>query len=145
MLLAVLALSGCASILPTHSVDATVTASTDVNPNIYGRPSPVVVVFYQLKNINKFNGADFATLYQNPQKALGGDYLGQQQIEVAPGESGEVEFNLDKKAQYLGVVAAYSNLDSAIWRKTVKFESTWAAEKFTVHVKKNRVTVDYLL
>ena len=144
-ILLIMGLAGCASILPTHSVNATVVAATNVNPNIHGRPSPVVVTIYQLKGIGKFNAASFNTLYQNPSQALGGDYISQKQVEVAPGETQVLTDKLDPKALYVGVVAAFSDQNNATWRQSVKFQSTWATESLLIQVSKNRMKVDYLM
>ena len=145
ILFAAIGLSGCASILPAHSVSASVSAANNANPNVNRQASPVVVMFYQLKGINAFNGSDFATLYQNPQQALGKDYISEGQVEVAPGQTVVYEDKLDPKATYLGIVAAYRNIGSSIWRRSVKFQSTWATETLKVHVGRNKVTVEYLL
>lgn len=140
VVLLMLGLSGCA-----HTLNANLIAAQNVNPNIYNRPSPVVVVLYQLKDINKFNGADFNSLYQNPQQALGGDFISAQQVEVAPGRTAVFKGKLDKKTKYLGVVAAYSNIDRAIWRQHVEFQSTWAKENLNIHVNRNNISIDYLM
>lgn len=139
-LLLIFGLSGCA-----HTLDAKLIAARDVNPNIYNKPSPVVVVLYQLKDIGKFDGADFNSLYQNPQQALGDDFVSMQQVEVAPGRTAVFKTKLDKKTKYLGVVAAYSNIDQAVWRQYVEFKSTWATENINVYVNRNRINIDYLL
>jgi len=142
---AMMSLVGCATILPSHKLNAKIIASNGVNPNEYGRPSPVVIVLYQLKNIKAFNSADFATLYENPSQALGGDFVSQEQVEVAPGETSVFKCKLDPKTQYLGVVAAFSQFDKASWRQYVQFQSTWAEESLIIHVNKNKINIDYLL
>jgi type VI secretion system protein VasD len=145
ILAAILGLGGCAAITPSHVLNAKVAASHDVNPNLYGRPSPVVVVFYQLKNVDAFNGADFDTLYQNPQQALGGDFVSQKQVEVAPGKATVIDWKLDPTTKYLGVVAAYSQLNNTVWRQYVQFQSTWAEESLVINVNRSKISIDYLL
>ncbi len=148
ILLVATGLSSCAifkPIMPSHKLDAKVVATTNANPDINGRPSPVVVTIYQLKAVDAFNGADFATLYQNPKKALGDEYISQQRVEVAPGKSAVIKVKLDPKAQYIGAVAAFSSLHSTGWSKTLKFQSTWGEESVLIRVSKDKVHIDYLI
>ena len=80
----VLALSACAS----HSADERVatrtslSASKDVNPDINGRPSPVVVRIFQLHGDGEFQSAEFFSLYTHEKESLGASLIAFQEFEV---------------------------------------------------------------
>lgn len=67
------ALGGCASLSPysdTTKLDLKLQASEELNPDLRGRPSPIVVRLLELKNPSSFNNADFFSLYQRPKESL---------------------------------------------------------------------------
>lgn len=91
--------------------------TNDLNPDNNGRPSPIVVRIYSLKSDATFNNARFFELFENGQDVLGSDLTGQQEIEIFPGETKELnEKTLSIDSRYIGILAAYRDLDSAVWR-----------------------------
>lgn len=121
-LVAVGALVGCpkklASMLPTK-LEARLVASASLNPDPTGRASPVVVRMYELVNRDAFESADFFDLFDNESATLGADMVARDEIQVEPGERRKVERRLNDKTRYLGIVAAYRDLDNAEWRALV--------------------------
>ena len=115
--IACLALGACAS-SPEKSDKArmSVAAQAGVNPDANGRPSPIVVRVYQLKADDKFGSADFFALFDDDQKALGGDLLGREEVELAPGEKKELQFAVKRDAKFVGVLAAYRDIRNSRWR-----------------------------
>jgi type VI secretion system protein VasD len=110
-------LTACGSSPPKpDKVRMTLVAAADVNPAVDGRPSPVVLRTYQLKEDAKFNNANFFALFDNEQQALGGDLLARTEVELAPGERREVEFLVAGDAKFVGVMAAYRDIRNAQWR-----------------------------
>ena len=53
-----------------------IVAAADSNPDINGRPSPVVIAVYQLKSPDGFLNGDFFSVYDPKGAALGEDLLG---------------------------------------------------------------------
>jgi len=100
----------------TDKAKMTITAHSAVNPDANGRPSPIVVRVYQLKADDKFGGADFFALFDDDQKALGGDLLGREEVELAPGEKKELQFAVKRDAKFVGVLAAYRDIRNSRWR-----------------------------
>ena len=96
-----------------------VAASPDVNPNDEGRPSPIVVRIYQLRDDMAFRSASFSRLYDDEQNALGQDLISRQQVALAPGEQRNINVRLAKDARFVGAVAAFRQMASARWRETV--------------------------
>ena len=97
-----------------------ITSSTDLNPDITGRASPIVVRVYELKSDDIFNNADFFALYEQDTSILGGDMTGRDEMEIPPGENASIEKELDIEARYIGVIAAYRDLDNAVWRGSIE-------------------------
>jgi type VI secretion system protein VasD len=134
---AVFLLTGCAAQYPTI-LQAKVTVAQDANPDIFGQPSPIVISLYQLTNNITFNSTDFPGLYQNAKTLLGEDFVNQYQFEVAPGQSYNFAYKLDPKTRYIGVVAAYSQINTAAWRQTISLQpSDYAEELFIIGVNKS--------
>jgi len=94
----------------------TLAASADSNPDANGRPSPVVVRVYQLKNDAAFNGADFFALYDNEQKALGPELVTRDEFLLAPSETRTIDVTLAPDTRFVGTIAAFRDIRNAQWR-----------------------------
>ncbi|AMR65171.1 type VI secretion system lipoprotein TssJ [Aquipseudomonas alcaligenes] len=119
------ALGGCASLSPysdTTKLDLKLQASEELNPDLRGRPSPIVVRLLELKNPSSFNSADFFSLYQRPKESLMPDLVSFEEMEVRPGEARELKLSVQPGSRYVGVVAAYRDLPEANWRYVVSLE-----------------------
>jgi type VI secretion system protein VasD len=116
-----LVLSACGSKPPAKpaSVTGTVQASTQINPSASKRPSPLLIRIYELKSAANFNAADFMSLYQRDQGELGADLLAKEEFVLNPGESKTFAKTLAPDTRFLGVVAAYRDLEHAKWRTVV--------------------------
>ena len=91
-----------------------------LNPDINGRPSPVVVTIYQLKSSYAFQQADYNTLSRNSAQVLGGDLLDKTTVEVRPNDTKKIKVTLSPNAKYLGIVAAYRNVNNGKWHSIIK-------------------------
>jgi type VI secretion system protein VasD len=98
----------------------TINAAADINPDISGRPSPIVVRIYSLKSDNTFNNADFFAIYEKDSAVLGDTMTSREELEISPGDSIELEKEFDLKTTHVGVVAAYRDLDNAVWRGSIE-------------------------
>ena len=117
-LLAVIA--GCASGPPKPAqVTGTIQASAQVNPSTTHRPSPLQVRVYELKSAAAFSAADFMSLYQRDQAELGGDMLAKDEFILAPGESKPYVKTLAPDTRFIGVLAAFRDIEHARWRSIV--------------------------
>lgn len=114
-----LALAACASAPKPAQVAGTIEASAKVNPSTSRRPSPVLVRVYELKTAAAFNSADFMSLYQRDKAELGGDMLAKEEFVLAPGESRTFAKTLSPDTRFLGVLAAYRDVEHARWRTVV--------------------------
>jgi type VI secretion system protein VasD len=111
----VASLGACASHAPTN-LAINVTAASTVNPDSTGRPSPVVTRIYELSGTDKFSKADIFQLLDHEKDALGSDLLDRSEAVMQPGESRVVKMAVKDGAKYLGVIAAYRDIDHADWR-----------------------------
>jgi len=116
-LAAALLFTACGSSPPKpNKARMTFVAQPIVNPDVKGRPSPIVVRVYQLKNNDKYAGADFFALFDDDQKVLGADMVGRDEVELIPGESREVQFAVSPDTKFVGVLAAYRDIRNSQWR-----------------------------
>ncbi|WP_409279578.1 type VI secretion system lipoprotein TssJ [Pseudomonas defluvii] len=117
-LTALLLLAGCASLSPYSNLtklNLKLTASDQLNPDLHGRPSPIVVRLMALKHPVAFENADFFSLYERAKESLAVDLLASEELELRPGESIELKLSVEQGSRYVGVVAAYRDLSQARW------------------------------
>jgi type VI secretion system protein VasD len=109
-----LALAGCGT-SPTL-IKAQLAAGPDVNPDSKGRASPIVVRVYDLKTVAAFDSADFFSLWDKDQATLGGDMTSRDEFLMKPGEQRSFERSPANGVGFLGVVAAFRDIERARWR-----------------------------
>lgn len=117
-----LLLAGCATLSPFSTMTKlylTLTASDQLNPDLNGRPSPVVVRLFELRHPVAFENADFFSLYERARETLSPDLLSSEELELRPGETVELKLDIAGGGRYVGVVAAYRDLPQARWRYTL--------------------------
>ena len=88
----------------------------NVNPDATGRPSPVVVRIYELKSLAAFNRADFFTLYEKDRELLAADLVNRDEMPLLPGGKPQAITTLRSDTRYLGIVAAFRDIERAQWR-----------------------------
>jgi type VI secretion system protein VasD len=104
---------------PPTLINVEIVASAQVNPDGSGRPSPIVVRLYELKGLTRFNATDFYSLYSDDEAQIGGDLGKREQFILRPGSQKNYSHETPADTQYLGVIAAYRNIDRAVWRASV--------------------------
>ncbi len=125
VLLAFFLVQGCSSEPekpepPPTKINAKIAISAKANPDVDGRPSPVVVRLYQLKSIGNYVEADFFELFEKYDSALGSDLLGSEQYHLKPGDVHLLkDMEVSPETRFIAVVAAYRNLDKAVWRDSI--------------------------
>jgi type VI secretion system protein VasD len=115
-------LAGCGSPPkppPPTVVTGSIEAAPQLNPTAAKRPSPVQVRIYELKSAAAFGSADFMSLYQGDQAALGPEMIAREEFTLRPGETRAYTKTLDGDTRFIGVVAAYRDLERATWRTVV--------------------------
>ncbi len=120
-------LTGCASkpplevLLPPSKTTLVSTAivGANANPDSRKRPSPVVVRIYELKSAALFESTDFVTLFDKDQAALGSELISRDEATLRPNDVKAINKTLSPDAKYIGVVAAFRELERARWRMVV--------------------------
>ncbi len=115
-------LAGCAAgprVAEPTTLLVRLQAATDVNPDLRGRASPLDVRLFELRSASVFEAADFFALYDRDQATLAADLLAREQFVVQPGETRSVSRPARPETRFLGVIAAYRDLERAVWRVTV--------------------------
>jgi type VI secretion system protein VasD len=110
---------GGADVPPLTRIEGNLVASPNLNPNPQGEPSPLVVRLYELKAETAFANAGFFQLYDDDSAALGGDLQDRLDFVLRPGETVSFTRNLKPDTRFLGVLAAYQDIDRATWRTLV--------------------------
>ncbi|MFO1199090.1 MAG: type VI secretion system lipoprotein TssJ [Burkholderiaceae bacterium] len=121
---AALLAAGCASgPKPTFPVpralEISVQAAPGLNPDVRDRPTPVVLRIYELRSPVAFEAADFFTLFDKDQAALGNDIVGKEELQLRPGESAKLVRELKPETRTVGVFAAFRDLERSRWRAVV--------------------------
>lgn len=127
-----LALLGAALLLPACGskpppakpkvITVELQAASNLNPNVNGRPSPVVVRLYELKSAAQFQSTDFVTLFEKDQSALGADVVVREEFVLNPGESKLVSRGLGADSKFIAVMVAFRDLERAKWRSSAQLD-----------------------
>ncbi|MCF6263447.1 MAG: type VI secretion system lipoprotein TssJ [Xanthomonadales bacterium] len=112
-------LSACGSAPKREKIGLQISASSDVNPDQQGRPSPIILHVLELNSEEQFNRLDYMSLTQSSGTALGPDLLGKTRLVLSPGDSQQLPLELNPQTTFLGLVAGYSNIDNATWRTSI--------------------------
>ncbi len=104
---------------PPTVVAATVSTAADVNPDTARRASPLVLRFYELSSRATFEAADFVSLFERDKQVLAGEMLSREEWIMAPGEKRPWNKNLAPDTRFIGVTAAYREIERANWRLVV--------------------------
>lgn len=113
-------LPGCSWFGPSPTkLSVSLSADQQINPDSKSQPAPLVLMFYELKSRGAFDRATFADLFYKPGATLGGDLLGQTQVELTPGETKAFAQPISDQTQYVGIVAGYRDIANATWRVAV--------------------------
>ena len=103
--------------------DIEISAVEYLNPNSSGQASPIVVTFYQLKSPYDFNQASYHELANNSAKVLSSGLIDKTTIEVRPSENKHISIPISPNTEYLGIVAAYRDIDHATWHTSVQLKN----------------------
>lgn len=113
-------------------------ADNDINPTQFGRPSPLVLRLYELKNAEAFTGADFYKLYNEEDAVLKADLLARQELLIRPEQTLNIERTTEPDTRFIGFLAAFQDLDHAIWREILEIP-IHRRTIFEVQIKKSSI------
>ncbi|MEO8152538.1 MAG: type VI secretion system lipoprotein TssJ [Rhizobacter sp.] len=137
-LLAGVSLCGCSMFGGPATLNASVVASAQVNPDARKRPSPVVVRVFELKTSTLFEQADFVSLFEKEQAVLGAELVSREEFVLRPGETKPLTKPLSPDTKFIGVMVAFRELERARWRAVVPVA---AGKKNVVSINLDDITV----
>ncbi|PCH95019.1 MAG: type VI secretion system lipoprotein TssJ [Gammaproteobacteria bacterium] len=120
-----------------------ISASADINPDIEGRPSAVLVRVYQLTNNVNFGNASYEALFESDHNALGSEYITLNEYLVDPQSRNEIELKISEHTRFIGVVVGYRSVDMVTWRTVLEVpeKSFWKDSGLEIKVEKLSVRV----
>ena len=105
---------------PPTEIVAQVAAVDSLNPDGQGRASPLVVRLYELTAASPFESADFFDIYDQDQATLGATLVAQDEIRIQPAQTKTVTRTLEDRTRFIGVVAAFRDVELSTWRDIVE-------------------------
>ncbi|YCO02294.1 type VI secretion system lipoprotein TssJ [Vibrio sp. VNB-15] len=119
-------LIGCsaANLVVDPYADLEITAKHNINPDSNGRPSPVVIYVFELTSPTVFESQDFFSIYENYEKVLGPDLVNKYEISLTPGQKNVYHASMSPQTEYLGLVAAFRDIENSNWRQVIQVEKT---------------------
>lgn len=140
--LLVMVISGCFTKQPPPPAElaAKVLASEHLNPNADGIASPIVVRLYELKSTANFDDSDFFSLYDDDTSALGADLVAKDEFRFKPGEERQIHRQLDPGTRFIGVLAAYRDLEGSTWRASTPIQEH-RVNAYTLLLDRNEVSI----
>ncbi len=140
--LVVLWLAACGGPKPPKPtvIQALLQVQPDVNPDVSGRPSPVVVQLYELNSLATFKAADFFSLFENNQATLGAELVSMDQFQLMPGDTRRFARTLQPATQYLGVAAGFRDLEHSQWRASLAVVPN-RTSPVKIELGKNRISI----
>jgi type VI secretion system protein VasD len=150
LLTLLLTLAGCAgSAKPPEpkSVPLTITAADDLNPRSNGTYQNVDVMVFQLAKTDTFTTADLLSFYpqaDKPKQVLGADLLDTARYQLKPGQTIQLDLEVDQQARFIGVVVGFAQIDKAKWRDLVQLRDESITDKILFRDKKLTISIESL-
>lgn len=129
-------LAACSSLSPyssTTKLALELQGSDRLNPDLNGRPSPIVLRLYELKRPVAFENSDFFALYQRSKDVLAQDLVAEEELSLRPGEEQQLQLSVKPDSRYVGVLAAYRDLPESRWHYVIALEPE-EINRVTLHV-----------
>jgi len=101
------------------------------------------VRLYELKSFRTFKKADFFSLYEDDEGTLGADLLEQDELQFKPNKARRYRRKLQPDTRYIGIMAAYRDIDNARWRAIIKIKPL-KTRRIVVHLEAKGVRVKNL-
>ncbi len=120
-----------------------ISASSDINPDIQGKASSVIVRVYQLTNKINFENATYDELFESKHNALGTEFITLNEYLIDPNSKKEIDLKISENTKYIGVVVGYRSTDMVTWRTFMEVpeESFWTSSGLEIKIEKLSVRV----
>ncbi|MCE0559221.1 MULTISPECIES: type VI secretion system lipoprotein TssJ [unclassified Motilimonas] len=118
------------------TVTLSLVADENINPNLSGIATPVAFQVFQLKDDSKYLAADYDALLEDPEKALGKNYLDHDDYALTPGQFKFIDaFEVDEDTKYVAVLAFYADPEKSEWKKIEKLSGRGSEFHFLVQLR----------
>ncbi|WP_111498563.1 type VI secretion system lipoprotein TssJ [Marinobacter bohaiensis] len=122
------------------TVDLTMLAEPDVNPNDAMQPAPIMFKIIEMEDSSMMLAADFDQISEDLEDALGANYIDHSDYAMVPGQFKYIEsFEVDSGTRYLGVVAFYAFPNESQWKKVVKVDPMGGRYHILVNLREREV------
>ena len=123
-------------------------ADSDINPNDSGRPAPLNIFLYGIRDRDVFTSADFFDVVDGKSKSVQAAASKIYEAILQPGEQRTIFIKPDSGVRALGAVAAYRDLENAIWMSSWEIPETkqswwqlWSPDSPEVNARFQKTTV----
>lgn len=99
---------------------AKILTSSHLNPNADGEPSPIILRLYELRSVGKFQNSDFFSLFDDETNTLANDLVVREEFRFNPNETKTLNRELNPATRYIGISAAFRDLEEANWRAVLE-------------------------
>ncbi|WP_454724757.1 MULTISPECIES: type VI secretion system lipoprotein TssJ [Cupriavidus] len=121
---------------------ASLSGATEARPLPDKAATPIAFRVLQLKDDSLLENADPDLLRANPAKALGSTFLAADDYVLVPGQFKFINFTeIDKKARYVAVVAAFHDPNAARWHDVFRLEPRGRTYALLVTLQNTRVAI----
>ncbi|WP_409523523.1 type VI secretion system lipoprotein TssJ [Nitrincola sp. MINF-07-Sa-05] len=119
-------LSGCSALDTIRSISSQegkffvsvdLVAAEYLNPNLLNKSFPVEVQVFLMERDTDFIRADYFEFHNQRASSITDLAKG---VVIRPGTNETILFEIDEYVRYVGVVAAYQDIDNAVWRDVVQ-------------------------
>jgi type VI secretion system protein VasD len=102
------------------TLELTLAAGNQLNPNAQRRPSPVVVRVFDLKTPAGFDAATYDGLFEHDRETLAADLVTRDDFTLNPGDGKKLaERKLAPETKVIGIAVGFRDLERAVWRASV--------------------------
>ena len=138
-------LVGCASAPKPPIAKVSLNVKENINlytdKNNHAEARPVVIRVYELNSLAAFNTADFFSLFNDYEAALGSEHLNSEEFQLPPEEQLVFDRTLDIDTRYVGVIAAFRDLEHAQWRASTAVPPKESAPEIYIMLEGNKVMI----
>jgi type VI secretion system protein VasD len=135
-----LLLNACAGKEKPSVLEANLQVQSDINPDVSGRPSPVIVRLYELKSLATFDSLNFFSLFEHGKESLGADLVAADELQLMPDEKRKFERILQTDTRFVGVVAGFRDMEHASWRAATGVRAN-KVSRVTIQLDGNRIQI----
>lgn len=123
--------------------------SLNVQPNINSyainqteaEARPVVIRLYELTSLSAFNSSDFFSVFNEHKTLLEGELVHSEEFRLIPGKKQKFNRPLHLNTRYVGVVAAFRDLEHSQWRAATAIPAKESAPEIYILLEGNKVMI----